>query len=75
VIRTRSGEDAKVALRLDDHEMDVEWPCRRPSDRFQHDWPNGDVGHVSTVHHIDMNPISTGSIHRPYFIAEMREVS
>jgi hypothetical protein len=28
-----------VALRFDDHEMDVERLCRRPSDRFQYDRP------------------------------------
>jgi hypothetical protein len=37
--------------------------------------PNGDVGHKSTIHYINMGPVSAGSIDGPDFLAEVRKIS
>jgi hypothetical protein len=54
--------------------MYVERLCRRSSNSFQYHRPDGDVGHESAVHYIDVNPVGSGGIYRPYLIPKTREV-
>jgi hypothetical protein len=68
------GEDVKVALRLDDHQMNVERLGRRAANGLQHNRPDRDVPNETAVHHVDMDPIGTGGIDSAYFFAQPREV-
>ena len=68
------GEVGEIALRLDDHQMNVERLCRRAADRLQHDRPDGDVGHETAVHHIDMDPVGAGRVDGADLLAQAREI-
>jgi hypothetical protein len=39
VVGAGVGEGGEMALRLDDHQMDVERRCRRGADGLKLDWP------------------------------------
>ena len=56
------GKRGEIALRLDDHQMNVEGLCGRAADRLQHDRPDGDVRNETAVHHIDMDPVGAGGV-------------
>jgi hypothetical protein len=68
------GERREIALRLDDHQMNVERLCRRAADGLQHDGPDGDIGHEAAVHHIDMDPIGAGGVDGADLLAQSREI-
>jgi hypothetical protein len=74
MIRTRVGEGAKVAFRLDDHQMNVERLGGRAANGLQHGWPDADIRHKAAIHHVDMDPIGTGGINGANFFAQPREV-
>jgi hypothetical protein len=63
-----------MALRLDYHQMNVEWLCRRAADRLKHDRPDGDVGNETTVHNVDMDPVRAGSIDSADFFTQSSEI-
>ena len=60
----------KIALRLDDHQVNVERLCGRAADRLQHDRPDGDVRNEASVHHVDMDPVGAGRIDCAHLFAE-----
>ena len=62
-------EGGKIALRLDDHQVNVERLCRRAADRLQHDRPDGDVRNETSVHHVDVDPVGAGRIDRAHLFA------
>ena len=68
------GKSGEIALRLDDHQMNVEGLCRRAADRLQHDRPDGDVRNETAVHHIDMDPVGAGSVDGADLLAQAREI-
>jgi hypothetical protein len=74
MIRPCLGEGIKIALRLDDHEMHIEGLRRGPPDGLQHDRPDRNIRHETTVHHIHMDPVGAGPIDRAHLIAQAREV-
>ena len=68
------GEGRKIALRLDDHQVDVERLCRRAADRLQHDRPDGDVGDEAAVHHVDVDPVGAGGVDGAHLLAQSGEI-
>jgi len=74
MIRAGLGEGREIALRLDDHQMNVERLCRRPADRLQHDRADGDVGNEAAIHHIDMDPVGASGVDGANLLAQPREV-
>ena len=74
VIGAGLGEGGEIALRLDDHQMNVERLCRRAADGLQHDRADGDVGHETAVHHVDMDPIGAGRVDGADLLAQAREI-
>ena len=60
-----TGERLDVLLGLDDHEVDVEGKLRHLAHRFDHDGPDGDVGHEPAVHHVDVDDVRARLLDRP----------
>src|SRR5712691_86778 len=68
------GEGREIALRLDDHQMNIERLGGRAADGLQHGRADGDVGHEAAVHHIDMDPIGLGSVDGAHLLAQSGEI-
>ena len=47
----------EMAIRLDDHEVDVHERVSRLTARPDHQGPKTDVGHKYAIHHIELKPI------------------
>lgn len=63
-----------VALRLDDHQMNVERELRRGAHGAHDKRANGDVGDEPAIHHIDVDPIGAGSVDRSHLLGELSKV-
>ena len=61
------SEGGEIALRLDDHQMNVEGLSRRAADRLQDDRADGDVRNKTAVHHINMDPVRAGGVNGTNF--------
>src|SRR5438874_2366569 len=48
-----------VPVRIGNHQVNVQWEPRYFPDGFQDYRANGDIGYEMTVHHIDMQQLST----------------
>ena len=68
------GEVGDVLLRLNDHQMHVQGLLGHRTQRFNDQRTDGDVGHEAAVHHVHVNPVSTGLVHRLDLFAEAGEV-
>ena len=75
VIGAGLGKVGHVTLRLHDHQMHVQWLCGHGAQRLHHQRSNRDVWYKTTIHHIHMDPVGTGLIHRPYVIPKLGKVS
>jgi len=60
-------EGSKIALRLDDHQMNVEGLCGRAAVLLQDDRAYGDVRNETAVHHINMDPVRAGGVNGTNF--------
>jgi hypothetical protein len=69
-----AGKGSEIALRLDYHQMNVEWLCRRTPDCLEHKRSDGDVGNETAVHYVNMDPVRTGSIDSADFVTQFSEV-
>jgi len=68
------GERFQIRIAGRDHQMHVEHFLGVAAQRFYRIRADRDVGHEVAVHHVDMDPIGAGRIHRAYFLAELGEV-
>ena len=68
VVGAGPNEVLKVALGLDDHEMDVEGLNSGASDCLDHDRAERDVRHEAAIHHVDVNPIGASGINRAHLV-------
>jgi len=62
--RTRFNEPLDVSLRLFDHQMTVERELRDGAARLHDHRPERDVRDEMTVHHVDVDPVRSGSFDR-----------
>ena len=74
MIGAGAGEGSEIALRLDNHQMNVERLCRRAADRLEHDRSDGDVGNETAVHYVDMDPVRAGSIDGADFFTQSSKI-
>ena len=68
------GKGLKIRIAGRDHQMDVEGLPREGPDRLDHRGADRDIGDEVPVHHIDMDPVRTGSLDCAYFIAELGKI-
>src|SRR5262249_24823182 len=68
------GESLEITFRFDDHQMNVERLCRRTANGLQHDRPDGNVWHETSVHDVDMDPVGIGRIDGAHLLAQSREI-
>lgn len=61
-ISTSLCEIGDTELRLDNHEMDIQGLVSDGAEGIDNEGTDGDVGDKTTIHDIDMNPISTSFI-------------
>jgi hypothetical protein len=61
-ICARVGERLNIFLGLDDHQMNIDHTFGSGSDSLHHEGPDGDVGHESAVHDIDVDPVRPGFV-------------
>src|SRR5690606_1511652 len=73
-VSARLGKVLQVAVRLGDHQVNVERQVRHRADGLDDDRPHGNVRYKVPIHHIDMDEVSSGSFRGPDLIAEAREV-
>lgn len=74
MISTRFGEVGKIALRLDDHQVNIDRLVRAAPYRFDDYRPDRDVRHEATIHHINMDPIRTRRIDGVNLLVETSKV-
>jgi hypothetical protein len=65
-----TGEFRNVPLGLHDHQMHVQRLGRDRSKRLNDQGTDGDVRHKTTIHHVHMDPISTGLINGPHVLTQ-----
>jgi hypothetical protein len=53
-----------ILLGFDDHEMHVDRLLRGFTDGIDNDWADGEVGHETPIHDVDVNPVCTRLIDR-----------
>jgi hypothetical protein len=61
-IRARFGEIRDPKFGLDDHEVAIKNLVRDRSKRRDDQRADGDVGHETTVHHVDVDPLRAGFV-------------
>ena len=74
VIGTSPGKTFDVALRLIDHQMDVQVLCRILCNLFNDELAEGDVRHEATIHHIEVKPVGFGGIYEFDGLIEAAEI-
>ena len=73
-VGARFGEGLEIRIARRDHQMHVERFLGVRPDRFDDIRADRNVRHEMTVHDVDMNPVSAGSIDRAHLLAELREI-
>ena len=68
------GEVGEIALRLDDHQVHIEWLVRAAPHRFDDDRPDRDVRREATIHHINMDPIRARRIDGVNLLGETSKI-
>ena len=69
------GEGIEKAIDRRNHEVDVERLLGVRAQRFDHRRADGEIGDEMAVHHVDVQPVGAGFVHRADLLAELREVS
>ena len=64
------GEVRDVLLRLNNHQVNVQGLLGHRTQCLNNERPNGDVGNKAAVHHVHMDPISTGFVHGFHFFSK-----
>ena len=62
------------AIRLDDHQVQIERHLRRPAERLHDVRADGEVRDELTVHHVDVNQVGAGRLDRLHLLAQAREI-
>src|SRR5580658_1868394 len=74
--RIRSGLDEflNIQIRIRDHEVRFEWQSSDSPYRSYNRSSHGDVGNKMAIHHVDVYPISSGTLGVAYLGAESGEI-
>ena len=72
--RSRLGEGAHLALRLDDHQVHVERQDRRPPDGADHDRSHRNLRHEPAIHDIDVDHRRPGPLGGAHLFGQPAEV-
>ena len=64
------GKGGKVRVDRADHQMHVKQLGGVRAQRLHHHRPDGDIGDEMPVHHVDMDPVGTGSVDSAHFLAQ-----
>ena len=67
-------EGLEVALRLDDHQMDVERLGGRLANRRDDQGAEADVGDEAAVHDVDVDPVGAGRVDGTHLFGEATDV-
>ena len=73
-VAARLGESLQEGIDGFDHQMTIEQLVGMAPQRGDDRRPEGDVGHVMPVHHVEMNPVRAGFVHGAHLFAELGEV-
>ena len=65
----------EIPVRILNHEMHVEDPVRHRTERADHRHAEGDRRNEGTVHHVDMDILRAGPVHREDVIGKVCEIS
>mmetsp|Transcript_40915 Transcript_40915/g.102884 ORF Transcript_40915/g.102884 Transcript_40915/m.102884 type:complete len:203 (+) Transcript_40915:654-1262(+) len=68
------GKVSHTLLRLDDHQVNVKNLVGHGTDGVHNQWADGDVGHKTAIHDIDVHPVAPGLIDGLDLVAELGEV-
>ena len=68
------GEVLNVFFRLDDHQVNIKRLCGHRAKGFHDHRSDRDVGHEAAIHHIHVDPVSTGLINSLDVFTQPREV-
>jgi serine/threonine protein kinase len=74
-VRAGIGKRLNIFLGFDDHQMDVDRLSCRGTNRFHDQRTNRDVGHETTVHDVDVNPIGACLVDRLDFSLKTAKIS
>jgi hypothetical protein len=70
-IGTGLGKLWNVFFGLDDHQVNIQGFRRHWTQCLNNQGANRDVGDETTVHHINVNPVSTRLIHGPNVVPQL----
>ena len=73
-IRASAGEIGQIALRLDNHQVDIERQASALADGLDNQRADGDVGHKTAIHHIDVDTVRSGLLDLGNLLAETPKV-
>src|SRR5262245_39794697 len=68
------GESPEITFGFDDHQMNVERLCRRTANGLQHDRPDANVRHETSVHYVDMDPVGIGRVDGAHLLSQSCEI-
>jgi len=74
-VRPGVSKRLNIFLGLDDHEMDVDRLSGRSANRFDDQRADRDVGHETTVHDVDVDPIGSRLVDRLDFSLKTAKIS
>ena len=74
VVAAGLGEGLEIGVAGRDHQMHVEDLLGVRAHRLDDVGAEGDVGHEMPVHHVEMDPVGAGRVHRAHLFAEPGEV-
>lgn len=74
LVGPRVGKSLQMALRLDDHQVNVQRQRRHAAHRAHDQRPHRDVRHELPIHHINMNQITPGGLGFLNLLAQPGEI-
>ena len=74
MVGARAHDRVDVALRLDDHQVDVERLGRRATDGLDDDRAEADVGDEAAVHDVDVDPVGAGGVDGANLFGQSRKI-
>ncbi len=73
-VRARIGKSLQPIVDRGNHQMDIKGLCRVRTQRLHDVRPDGNIGHIMPVHHVDMDPVAARFINCADFLAQPREI-
>ena len=73
-IRAGADEIGQIALRLNNHQVDIERQAGALAGGLDHQRTNGDIGHKTAIHHINVDTVRAGLLDLGNLLAEAPKV-